>query len=222
MFVTGVSQNIFGVKTTSATGSVSLTGSITTNANISSLAKFATLGELLPENIKELVNLSHTRFLTPFDNRRFNRIGTANERNSIVNGLTTYMATITNDATLVTFIDCIIKATNAAYNMKNLEGTFISFKKTAEETIANLESKVNALLGTTEQSEGNATGIGSASFAVELSEYLSTYIYIYGYHPDNEAWITDSRTEIVNDIMSRISSGEITIDDVLPELYVNT
>ena len=224
MFVTGTSQNIFGVKTTnSTTSSQSLTGaSEAATANLSTLARFSTLGDLLPNNIEDLVTLSHSKFLTPFDNRRFNRIGTSVERTTIVNGLTTYMNNVVNDDTLVTFLDCIIKATNAAYNMKDLEGTFINYKKTTQDTINTLQNQVNALLGSTEVKQGDATGTGTASFAVDLGEYLSTYIYVYGYHPDDETWITEARSNIINDIMARIASGEITLDDVLPELYVNT
>ena len=51
--------------------------------------------EEIPDNIKALVNLAHSSFLTPFDNRRFNRIGTLQEKDSIVNGLNNYITTIT-------------------------------------------------------------------------------------------------------------------------------
>ena len=67
-----------------------------------------------------------------------------------------------------------------------------------------------------------AGGVGTASFGIQLNEFLTTYIFIYGYHPNDENWITDERTEIVTDIRARIDSGEITDNDVLPELYLNT
>ena len=216
-----VSQNIFGAKTTSTTAQ-SLTGQTTSTINLSSIAQFATLTSILTDNIKSLVDLAHTKFLTPFDNRRFNRIGTEVERDLIINGLTEYKDNITSDESLVLFLDCIIKGTRAAYNMKNLETTFITYKTETQEQIRILQNQVNVLLDTAQQSSGQATGIGTATFAIELNQFFEIYIYIYGYHPTDETWITDTRTEIVTDINSRINSGEIQLTDVLPELYVNT
>ena len=215
------SQNIFGTKSTS-TSAQSLTGMSTSTINLSSIAQFATLTSILAENIKNLVNLAHTNFLTPFDNRRFNRIGTEEERNLIINGLTDYKETITNDESLIVFLDCIIKGTRAAYNMKHLETAFITYKSEAEEQIKILQTQVNVLLDTAQQSIGEATGIGQATFAIELNQCFEIYIYIYGYHPTNEMWITDTRTDIVTDLNSRINSGEIVKTDILPELYINT
>ena len=215
------SQNIFGAKTTTTT-SQSLTGTTSTNINLSTVAQFSTLTSMLPENVKTYVNLAHTEFLTPFDNRRFNRIGTAEQRDIIVNILTNYMNTVTNDEMLVVFLDCIIKATKAAYNMKHLESTFIKFKQDTEEEINNLQNQVNVLLSSTMQGQSTATGKGAATFGIELNAFLTTYIFIYGYHPDQDDWITDQRTNIVTDIRERIDSGEITDEDVLPELYLNT
>ena len=214
-------QNIFGAKSTT-TSAQSLTGMNTSTINLSSLAQFSTLGNILPDSIKTLVNIAHTKFLTPFDNRRFNRIGTLEQKNSIVTILTDYMNTIIDDETLVTFIDCIIKATNAAYNMKHLEVTFIKYKEDATTEITNLQNQLNVLLGSTLKGSSGASGVGSASFGIELNEFLTTYIYIYGYHPNEEGWITDARTEIVTDIRERIDNGEITNQDILPELYLNT
>lgn len=216
-----VSQNIFGAKTTSITAQ-SLTGQTTSTINLSSIAQFATLTSILPDNIKSLVDLAHTNFLTPFDNRRFNRIGTEVERDLIINGLTEYKDSITSDESLVVFLDCIIKGTRAAYNMKNLETTFITYKTETQEQIKILQNQVNVLLDTAQQSSGDATGIGTATFAIALNQFFEIYIYIYGYHPTDETWITNTRTEIVTDINSRINSGEIQLNDVLPELYVNT
>ena len=93
--------------------------------------------------------------MTPFDNRRFNRIGTLQEKDSIVNGLNNYITTITNDDTLVIFLDCIIKGTNAAFNMKDLESAFISYKKTAQEEIDKLKDQVAILMGQQPVSSGD-------------------------------------------------------------------
>ena len=224
MFVQRTSQNIFGLKTVQSENvSVSLTNITDVAArDLTSLARFATLTDFLPDDIKTLVNLAHSKFLTPFDNRRFNRIGTLEEKNSIVTGLNQYITTITNDDTLVIFLDCIIKGTNAAFNMKDLESAFISYKKTAQEEIDKLKEQVAILLGQQPASSGDAGGVGSATFNIELTLYYTIYIFIYGYHPDDENWITDSRGDIVNDLVSRVESGEITTADILPELYVNT
>ena len=214
------SQNIFGAKTTTQSA-VSFTNT-SNNINLSTLAQFSTVTEIIPDNIKPFINLAHSAFLTPFDNKRFNRIGTLEQKNSIVTILTDYMNTIIDDETLVTFIDCIIKATNAAYNMKHLEVTFIKYKEDATTEITNLQNQLNVLLGSTLKGSSGASGVGSASFGIELNEFLTTYIYIYGYHPNEEGWITDARTEIVTDIRERIDNGEITNQDILPELYLNT
>ena len=214
-------QNIFGAKSTSSTAQ-SLTGMNTSTINLSSLAQFSTLGSMLPETIKTLVNLAHSKFLTPFDNRRFNRIGTERERDTIINGLNDYIITITTDTTLITFLDCIVKGVRAAYNMKNLETTFITYKSETQKQIELLQTQVNVLLDSAQQSVGEAGGIGSANFSIQLNKYFQIYIYIYGYHPNDETWITDTRTNIVTDINDRINSGEIVIEDVLPELYANT
>ena len=227
MFVQRVSQNIFGLKTivpdTTSNSLTSITDIATRIArDLTSLSKFATLTDFLPDNVKNLVNLAHSKFLTPFDNRQFNRIGTISERDSIVNGLNEYITTIANDDTLIIFLDCIIRGTNAAFNMKDLEAAFINYKKTAQEEIDNLKEQVALLMGQQPISSGDVTGAGSASFNIELTLYYTIYIYIYGYHPDDEDWITDSRGEIVNDLVSRIESGEITSNDILPELYANT
>ncbi len=88
----GSSQNIFGVKTSSV-AATSLTG--TTEAAISTMAGFATMSGILPTTITALVDLAYNKFLLPFDNRTFNRIGTSAERDSIVTGLNNYHATIT-------------------------------------------------------------------------------------------------------------------------------
>ena len=216
-----VSQNIFGAKTTTATAQ-SLTGQTTSTINLSSIAQFATLTSILTDSIKNLVELAHNKFLTPFDNRRFNRIGTEIERDLIINGLTDFKDNITNDESLILFLDCVIKGTRAAYNMKDLESTFISYKSETQEQIKILQNQVNVLLDTAQQSSGEATGVGTATFGIELNQFFEIYIYIYGYHPTDESWITDTRTEIVTDINSRINSGEIQLTDVLPELYANT
>ena len=216
-----IGQNIFGAKTTTQ-ASQSLTGITSSNVNLSTLAQFSTVTSIVPENIKVFINLAHTAFLTPFDNRRFNRIGTLEQKNNIVNNLTNYMNSINDDETLVVFLDCIIKATNAAYNMKHLETTFIKYKEETTTEITNLQNQLNVLLGANMKGTTGAGGIGSASFAIELNAFLSTYIFIYGYHPDDEDWITDSRTDIVTDIRARIDSGEIQDSDILPELYLNT
>ena len=213
------SQNIFGAKTTTQS-SVSFT-TTTTNVNLSTLAQFSTVTAIIPDSIKVYINLAHSAFLTPFDNKRFNRIGTLEQKNSIVTNLTEYMNNIDNDETLVTFLDCIIKATNAAYNMKHLEVTFIKYKEEATTEITNLQNQLNVLLGSTMKGLDGAGGVGTASFGIELNEFLTTYIFIYGYHPNDEDWIT-SRSEIVSDIRARIDSGEITDNDILPELYLNT
>lgn len=215
------SQNIFGAKSTT-TSAQSLTGMNTSTINLSSLAQFSTLGNILPDSIKTLVNIAHTKFLTPFDNRRFNRIGTLVERDNVVNGLTNYMNTITTDDSLVTFLDCIIKGVRASYNMKNLETTFITYKSETQKQIELLQTQVNVLLDSAQQSVGDAGGVGSANFSIELNNFFQIYIYIYGYHPNDETWITETRTNIVTDINDRINSGEIEISDVLPELYANT
>ena len=224
MFTQRTSQNIFGLKTVQGDNISSSLTSVTDTAarDLTSLAKFATLTDFLPDNIKALVNLAHSSFLTPFDNRRFNRIGTLQEKDSIVNGLNNYITTITNDDTLVIFLDCIIKGTNAAFNMKDLESAFISYKKTAQEEIDKLKDQVAILMGQQPVSSGTIGGVGGATFNIELTLYYTVYIYIYGYHPDDEDWITDSRGQIVNDLVSRIESGEITTADILPELYANT
>lgn len=214
------SQNIFGAKTTTQS-SVSFT-TTTTNVNLSTLAQFSTVTAIIPDSIKVYINLAHSAFLTPFDNKRFNRIGTLEQKNSIVTNLTEYMNNIDNDETLVTFLDCIIKATNAAYNMKHLEVTFIKYKEEATTEITNLQNQLNVLLGSTMKGLDGAGGVGTASFGIELNEFLTTYIFIYGYHPNDEDWITESRSEIVSDIRARIDSGEITDNDILPELYLNT
>lgn len=214
------SQNIFGAKTTTQS-SVSFT-TTTTNVNLSTLAQFSTVTAIIPDSIKVYINLAHSAFLTPFDNKRFNRIGTLEQKNSIVTNLTEYMNNIDNDETLVTFLDCIIKATNAAYNMKHLEVTFIKYKEEATTEITNLQNQLNVLLGSSMKGLDGAGGVGTASFGIELNEFLTTYIFIYGYHPNDEDWITESRSEIVSDIRARIDSGEITDNDILPELYLNT
>ena len=215
------SQNIFGAKTTSESA-ISINNRTTTNVNLSTLAQFSTVTALIPDAIKTYINLAHTAFLTPFDKKRFNRIGTLEQKNLIVNNLTDYMNTITNDTILVTFLDCIIKATNAAYNMKHLEVTFIKYKEETTIEITNLQNQLNVLLGSTMKGLEGAGGVGTASFGIQLNEFLTTYIFIYGYHPNDENWITDERTEIVTDIRARIDNGEITDNDVLPELYLNT
>ena len=71
-------------------------------------------------------------------------------------------------------------------------------------------------------SSGDVGGTGSVTFNIELTLYYTVYIYIYGYHPSDEDWITDSRGSIVNDLVTRIETGEITTEDILPELYANT
>lgn len=224
MFTQRTSQNIFGLKTVqSDTVSNSLTAITDTAArDLTSLAKFATLTDFLPDNIKEFVNIAHSKFLTPFDNRRFNRIGTEEEKNTVVNGLNNYITTITNDDTLIIFLDCIVKGTTAAFNMKGLETAFITYKQTAQAEIDTLKEQVAILMGQQPVSSGDIGGTGSATFHIELTMYYTIYIFIYGYHPDDEDWITDSRGSIVNDLVSRVESGEITTSDILPELYVNT
>ena len=174
------SQNIFGVKTTTTQGSISFTNT-TTNVNLSTLAQFSTVTAIIPDNIKVYINMAHTEFLTPFDNKRFNRIGTLEQKNIIVSNLTNYMNSIVDDETLVVFLDCIIKATNAAYNMKHLEVTFIKYKEETTTEITNLQNQLNVLLGSTMKGNDGARGTGSASFGVELNEFLTTYIYIYGF-----------------------------------------
>jgi len=224
MFTQRTSQNIFGLKTVqSETVSNSLTAITDTAArDLTSLAKFATLTDFLPDNIKEFVNIAHSKFLTPFDNRRFNRIGTEEEKNTVVNGLNNYITTITNDDTLIIFLDCIVKGTTAAFNMKGLETAFITYKQTAQAEIDTLKEQVAILMGQQPVSSGDIGGTGSATFNIELTMYYTIYIFIYGYHPDDEDWITDSRGSIVNDLVNRVESGEITTKDILPELYVNT
>lgn len=215
----GVSQNIFGVKTSSVS-TTSLTG--TTEAAISTLAGFASITGILPTNVSSLVNLAYTKFLVPFDNRAFNRIGTADERDSIVNGLNNYYATITTDATLKIFIDSISKATNAAYNMKTLESSFLSYKRDTQAEIENLKRQIAVLLDTEYSTEDAAGGYGSASFAIELTAFYNLYIFLYGYHPEDDTWIRDTRSTIVRELLTRMNTGEITQDDILPELYLNT
>lgn len=224
MFVQRTSQNIFGLKTVLSDNiGRSLTGvTDIASRDLTSLAKFATLTDFLPDTIKTLVNLAHSSFLTPFDNRRFNRIGTLDEKNSIVNGLNNYITNIANDDTLIIFLDCIIKGTSAAFNMKGLETAFISYKKTAQEEIDRLKEQVSILMGQQPVSSGDVIGSGSATFNIELTLYYTIYIYIYGYNPSDETWITNSRGEIVSDLVSRVESGEITTNDILAELYVNT
>lgn len=194
----------------------------TTTINLSSIAQFSTLGNILPETVKTLVNLAHSKFLTPFDNRRFNRIGTEVERDTIINGLNEYIITITNDKSLITFLDCIVKAVRAAYNMKNLEASFITYKSETSKQIELLQTQVNVLLDNAQHSVGEAGGVGSATFSIELNNFFQIYIFIYGYFPNDTNWITDNRTNIVRDINDRINSGEIGMEDVLPELYANT
>jgi hypothetical protein len=106
--------------------------------------------------------------------------------------------------------------------MKDLESAFISYKKTAQEEIDRLKDQVAILMGQQPVSTGDGGGFGTATFNIELTLYYTVYIFIYGYHPDDEDWITDSRGSIVNDLVTRIESGEITTADILPELYVNT
>jgi len=213
------SQNIFGVKTSSVSTS-SLTGA--TEAAISTLAGFASMTGFLPTGVSSLIDLAYTKFLVPFDNKTFTRIGTGAERDSIVNGLNTYYSTITNDATLKIFIDSISRATNAAYNMKTLESSFLSYKRETQAEIENLKRQIAALMDVEYSTQEAAGGHGTATFAVELSAFYNLYIFLYGYSPDDETWIRDTRTTIVRELLSRINSGEITQLDILPELYLNT
>jgi len=215
----GVSQNMFGVKTSSVSAT-SLSGA--TEAAISTLAGFATMSGLLPSEISALIDLAYNNFLVPFDNRTFNRIGTANERDSIVTGLNNYYATITNDNTLKIFIDSISRATNAAYNMKTLESSFLNYKRETQAEIDNLKRQIAVLMDVEYSSIDAAGGRGSASFAIELTAFYKLYIHLYGYHPDDDTWIRDTRTTIVRELLTRMNAGEITEDDILPELYLNT
>ena len=48
------------------------------------------------------------------------------------------------------------------------------------------------------------------------------YIFLYGYHPDVDTWIRETRTTIVRELLSRMNTGEISQEDILPELYLNT
>mgnify|MGYP006153668891 FL=1 len=213
------SQNIFGVKTSTAAAS-SLTG--TTEAAISTLAGFASMSGILPTTISTLVDLAYTKFLVPFDNRNFNRIGTSDERDSIVLGLNNYYATITTDKTLKIFIDSISKATNAAYNMKTLESSFLSYKQATQAEIDNLKRQIAVLMDVEYSTLDAAGGYGSATFAIELTAFYNLYIFLYGYRPDDDTWIRDTRTTIVRELLSRMNNGEITQEDILPELYLNT
>tara|TARA_Y100000741_G_scaffold356471_1_gene333159 strand:- start:320 stop:976 length:657 start_codon:yes stop_codon:yes gene_type:complete len=215
----GVSQNMFGVKTSSVSAT-SLSGA--TEAAISTLAGFATMSGLLPTEISALIDLAYNKFLVPFDNRAFNRIGTTNERDSIVTGLNNYYATITNDNTLKIFIDSISRATNAAYNMKTLESSFLNYKRETQAEIDNLKRQIAVLMDVEYSSIDAAGGRGSASFAIELTAFYKLYIHLYGYHPDDDTWIRDTRTTIVRELLTRMNAGEITEDDILPELYLNT
>ena len=215
----GSSQNIFGVKTSSV-AATSLTG--TTEAAISTMAGFATMSGILPTAITALVDLAYNKFLLPFDNRTFNRIGTSAERDSIVTGLNKYHASITNDNTLKIFIDSIARATNAAYNMKTLESSFLSYKRETQAEIDNLKRQIAVLMDVEYTSTDAASGRGTASFAIELTAFYKLYIHLYGYHPEDDSWIRETRTTIVRELISRMDAGEITQEDILPELYLNT
>ena len=219
----GTSRNVFGVKTVTGGTSTSLTGATEAAiSNLTGLTQFVSLTSFLPESTKGLVSLAHDSFLTPFDNRRFNRIGTNLQRQEVVDGLSTYRDSITDDPSLTTFLNCVIKGTNAAYNMKDLESTFLQFKQDATLEINDLKKQINLLLDGLIVRDGDAVGFGSSRFEFELTDFYTLFIYIYGYHPDDPDWVTDPRTIIVTDLLERIRSGEITIDDVLPELYINT
>ena len=224
----GISKNIFGVKTVLGKPSRSLTGTTEAAiANLAGLAQFGSLTTFLPDEIRLLVNNAHANFITPFDNRRFNRIGTDEERLEIVNGLTVYKDSLTdqnnsNDPVLITFIECIIRGTNAAYNMKHLESTFISYKEETNIEISKLKDEINLLLNNLFVRTGDAEGYGNSNFTMEMTDYYTIYIYIYGYHPDDPTWVTEERVSIVTDVVNRVHTGEIQYTDILPELYINT
>ena len=219
----GSSRNVFGVKTVTGIASTSLSGATEAAvASLTGLSQFVSLTSFLADDIKALVTLAHDSFLTPFDNRRFNRIGTNLQREEIVTGLSTYRDTVTEDPTLVSFLNCVIKGTNAAYNMKDLESTFLQHKASTSDEIAELKRQINVLLDGLLVRGGDAAGYGTSKFEFELADFYTLFIYIYGYHPDDAEWVTDSRTLIVSDILERVRSGEIEYTDVLPELYINT
>jgi hypothetical protein len=213
------SQNIFGVKTSSV-AATSLTG--TTEAAISTLTGFATMSGILPSDVSALIDLAYNHFLVPFDDRAFYKIGTSTERDSIVTGLNNYHSTIISDNTLKIFINSISRATNAAYNMKSLESNFLSYKRETQAEIENLKRQIAALMDVEYTSTDAAGGRGIATFAIELTAFYKLYIFLYGYHPDDDSWIRDTRTTIVRELNSRMNAGEITQDDILPELYLNT
>jgi len=223
-----ISKNIFGVKASVGSGGgggISLTGTTeaaASNANISVVAEFVSLTDFLPVNIRSLVNLALVNFIGPFDDRLFFKIGSNEMRLQIMTGIANYSADVSNDDTLVTFLSCISKAVNAAYNMKSLETTFITYKQDAKLEIDNLKREINVLLGQGTVFTGAATGLGTASFGIELGNFYAVYIYIYGYKPDEDNWITELRTSIVQRLLAGIDNGDITINDILPELYINT
>ena len=169
------SQNIFGVKTSSVS-TTSLTGA--TEAAISTMAGFATMSGILPTHISTLVDLAYTKFLIPFDNRTFNRIGTGAERDSVVIGLNSYYATVTSDITLKIFIDSISRATNAAYNMKSLESSFLSYKQETQAIIDNLKRQIAVLMDVEYSALDAAGGHGTATFAIELTAFYNLYIHV--------------------------------------------
>ena len=81
--------------------------------------------------------------------------------------------------------------------MKHLEVTFIKYKEETTIEITNLQNQLNVLLGSTMKGLEGAGGVGTASFGIQLNEFLTTYIFIYGYHPNDENWITDERTKLL-------------------------
>ena len=120
MFVQRVSQNIFGLKTvvpdTTSNSLTSITDIATRIArDLTSLSKFATLTDFLPDNVKNLVNLAHSKFLTLLIIVNLIVLEQLLSATLLLMVLMNILLQLLM-MILLSFLDCIIRGTNAAFN----------------------------------------------------------------------------------------------------------